>query len=161
MGDNDDRAREILRRIMDTPSPNLWPLGTWLQHEETPENRSALATLDLMLGYPEGGQVALLLPEWEERSVWGFDPQDDAYFAQLWRNGSPSERPDIWICGRGSVDGRNFVVTTSHKLAREIAEATGYALSQVSVAMIGGHHSVSSKAPEPDDPAPPTHLAQG
>ena len=80
---------------MAAPEPNLWPLGTWLQHEETPEDRSALNTLDLSLGYPEGGRIPLILTGWEERSVWGFDPQDDAYFAQLWRNGSPSERPDV------------------------------------------------------------------
>jgi hypothetical protein len=46
---------------MAAPEPNLWPLGTWLQHEETPEDRSALNTLDLSLGYPEGGRIPLIL----------------------------------------------------------------------------------------------------
>ena len=73
MSDGDDRAFEVLRRIMAAPEPNLWPLGTWLQHEETPEDRSALKGFDLSLGYPEGGQIPLILTGWEERSVWGFD----------------------------------------------------------------------------------------
>jgi hypothetical protein len=151
MSDSDDRALEVLRRIMATPEPNLWPLGTWLQHEETPEDRLALKTLDLSLGYPEGGQIPLILTGWEERSVWGFDPQDDAYFAQLWRDGSPSEHPDAWICGRGRVDGREFALTTTRLLAQEVAEATGRALSQVCKAMIRGHHRISSDTSEPDD----------
>jgi len=151
MSDGDDRAFEVLRRIMAAPEPNLWPLGTWLQHEETPEDRSALKSFDLSLGYPEGGQIPLILTGWEERSVWGFDPQDDAYFAQLWRNGSPSERPDVWICGRGRVDGREFVVTTTRLLAQEVVEATGRALSQVCKAMIRGHRRVSSDTSELDD----------
>jgi hypothetical protein len=117
---------------------------------KTPEDRSALKSLDLSLGYPEGGQIPLILTGWEERSVWGFDPHDDAYFAQLCRNGSPSERPDVWICGRGRVNGREFVVTTTRLLAQEVAEATG-PLSHVCRAMIRGHHRISSDTSEPDD----------
>jgi hypothetical protein len=87
--------------------------------------------------------------------VWGFDPQDDAYFAQLWRNGSRSEHPDVWICGRDLVDGREFVVTTTHLLAREIAAATGLGLPVVCTAMTGGRRDVSSQTPEPGEPADP------
>lgn len=155
MGDTDDPASEVLKRIMATRDPGLWPLGTWLQREETPQDRTALNYLPPMMGYPEDGQLALFLAGWNERSVWGFDPQDDAYFAQLWRNGSRNEHPDIWICGRGHVDGRQFVVSTTHTLAKEIAAATGLDLSMVCSAMTGGHHDVSPDSPEPDEPAKP------
>ena len=159
MGDTSDPAFEVLKRIMAKRDPGLWPLGTWLQREETPEDRAALASLPLTMGYTEGGQIALWLTGWNDRSVWGFDPQDDAYFAQLWRNGSPNEHPDIWICGRGSVDDRPFVITSTRVLAEEIAAATGFDLSTVCTAMTGGHHDVSPDPPKPDKPPePPTSL---
>ena len=33
MGDTDNAAEEVLRRIVAAPEPNLWPLGSWLQNE--------------------------------------------------------------------------------------------------------------------------------
>lgn len=146
---------EVLKRIMATAEPKLWSLGSWLRHEETPDDRAALTHLDSWLGYPAGGQMPLFLAGWDERSMWGFDPQDDAYFAQLWRNGSQNEHPDIWICGRGPFEGREFVLTTTHLLAREIAAATGLRLSLVCTAMTGGHLHVSSDIPQPGKPADP------
>ena len=137
MSDTHDADLEVLRRITDTPEPSLWPLGTWLQHGERPGDRAALAPLDPFMDYPGGGRRPLFLPGWDDRSVWGFDPPDDAYFAQLWRNSSTSQGPDIWICGRGHVEGREFVVTTTHLLAREIAAATGAGLAAVCRAMLG------------------------
>lgn len=159
MSDTGDAAKEVLKRIMARPEPGFWPLGSWLQHEETPDDRAALSSLDSSRGYPAGGQTALFLPGWDERSVWGFDPREDAYFAQLWRNGSRTEPPDIWIFGRGPFEGREFVVTSTHLLALEIAAATGLSLSRVCMAMTGGRHPVSpADAPEPVKPAEPVSL---
>ena len=56
MSDGDDRAFEVLRRIMAAPEPNLWPLGAWLQHEETPEDRSALKGFDLSWAIQKAGR---------------------------------------------------------------------------------------------------------
>ncbi|UOX86075.1 HEAT repeat domain-containing protein [Amycolatopsis sp. FBCC-B4732] len=43
------------------------------------------------------------LPGWEEQSVWGWDPPAGSFFAQLWRNGSTGDEPDIWISGVDTV----------------------------------------------------------
>jgi hypothetical protein len=155
MSDSDRAAQEVLKRIMSTPDPNIWPLGSWLKHKETPDDEAALASLDPWLGYPAGGQMGLLLPGWDQRSVWGFDPQDDAYFAQLWRNGSRGEHPDIWICGRGSVEGREFIITTARLLAQEIAAAAGLGLPTVCTAMIGPQHRAPTGVPQADKPEEP------
>jgi hypothetical protein len=88
MADTNDSAFEVIKHIMAKRDLSIWPLGSWLQRKETSEDGAALASLPLMMGYPEGGQIALSLTGWNERSVWGFDPPDDAYFAQLWHNGS-------------------------------------------------------------------------
>lgn len=124
---------------MERDNPSVWPLGSWLQHEDTPEDKAALASLPLSLSYPRGGQHALRLAGWDERSTWGFDPPDEAYFAQLWPNGSTSDSPEIWILGRGKVDGRELILTTTHLLALEIAAATGLPLPLVCAAIAGEH----------------------
>jgi hypothetical protein len=140
-----DRALQILNGMLETPVPELpkpetpvprrWQPGAWL-HDETPQP-DALAGLDPFLGYPGGGNAALWLPGWDQRSVWGFDPPADCYFALLWANSShsQSDKPDIWIFGRGTLDGREYVVTTTHLLAEEIAAATGCALDTVAAAL--------------------------
>jgi hypothetical protein len=40
---------------------------------------------------------ALLLPGWEQQSVWGYDTGAGGFFAQLWRNGSRDDAPEIWL----------------------------------------------------------------
>ena len=40
---------------------------------------------------------ALEIPGYEQQSVWGYDPATGDLFAQLWRNGSNSDEPEIWI----------------------------------------------------------------
>jgi hypothetical protein len=142
MSDNGDVRPGVLPRATSRPAPNLWThYGSWAQSGNRDEagSREALAALDPFLLYPEGDRRALWLPGWDRRSVWGFDPALDAYFAQLWRNsGAPGcDDPDIWIYGRGTFEGRAFAVTTTHMLGREIAAATGSDLGAVCRAMLG------------------------
>lgn len=42
---------------------------------------------------------AIALPNWDEQSIWGYDTGVRSFFAQLWRNGSRSEDPEVWISG--------------------------------------------------------------
>lgn len=39
------------------------------------------------------------IPFMNEQSVWGYDEQMQTYFAQLWRNGSTSDAPEVWLSG--------------------------------------------------------------
>ena len=138
---NHEAVLGIARGIMQQNGTNLWPLyGFWAlpgDYDEE-ESREALASLDPFLLYPEGGRRGLWLPGWVERSVWGFDPPQDAYFAQLWRDpASVDKAPDIWIAGRGTFEGRPYAVTTAQLLAHEIAVATGSDLAAVCKAMLG------------------------
>ena len=142
MSDNGDVRLEVLRRATSRPEPNLWTrYGSWAQPGNYDEaaSREALAPLDPFMLYPKSDRRALRLPGWGNRSVWGFHPPLDAYFAQLWRNPGASERddPDIWIYGRGICEGRPFAVSTAHVLAHEIATATGSDLTAVCKAMLG------------------------
>ncbi len=42
---------------------------------------------------------ALDLPGWENQSIWGWDQMTSSFYAQLWRNNSSSDAPDIWLSG--------------------------------------------------------------
>lgn len=42
---------------------------------------------------------AVDLPGWEDQSVWGWDEPMGTFHAQLWRNASRDDRPDIWLAG--------------------------------------------------------------
>ena len=42
---------------------------------------------------------AIDLPGWEEQSIWGWDEGTGSFYAQLWRNGSSSDAPEIWLTG--------------------------------------------------------------
>lgn len=42
---------------------------------------------------------AVDLSGWEQRSIWGWDEGTSSFYAQLWRNGSTSEAPDVWLTG--------------------------------------------------------------
>ncbi len=42
---------------------------------------------------------AIDLPGWEDQSYWGWDQGTGSFFAQLWRNGSTSDAPEIWLTG--------------------------------------------------------------
>lgn len=42
-------------------------------------------------------RYALEIPGYEQQSIWGHDPATGDLFAQLWRNGSDSDEPEIWI----------------------------------------------------------------
>ena len=88
---------------------------------------------------PRGRAPGSVAAGWDDRSVWGFDPQLDAYFAQLWRNPGADQRddPDIWILGRGTAEGRPYAVESARVLAHEIAVATGADLDAVCRAMLG------------------------
>ena len=155
------RAFEILKQAMEKETVTNWEPGAWLRHKETPEDRAALESLPPHLGYPDGWNNALFLDGWDERSIWGFDRQDGSYFAQLWRNGSSSEAPDIWIVGLGALDGREYVVTTAHLLAWEISAATGLSMTLVCAAMSEGNvPGPSQSKPKPKEyPKPPISLA--
>jgi len=41
--------------------------------------------------------TALFLDGWDEQSILGTDEMTGGWFAQLWQNGSDSERPDVWV----------------------------------------------------------------
>lgn len=48
------------------------------------------------------GQVLrdrVLIPGWEERSVWGWDPVTGSLYAQLWQNIDRTEAPRYWLDG--------------------------------------------------------------
>jgi len=116
------RAFEVLNRAMERESPGDWQPGARLTREGTPEDKAALAALPLHLGNQDAWNTPLALRGRDSRSVWRFDQQADAYFAQLWRNGSSQDAPDIRVPGWGKIDGREFM-TTTRLLAREIAAA--------------------------------------
>lgn len=42
---------------------------------------------------------AIDLPGWDDRGTWGYDPGMRSFYAQLWRNGSTAEDPEIWLNG--------------------------------------------------------------
>ncbi|WP_125789751.1 hypothetical protein [Amycolatopsis sp. WAC 01375] len=42
---------------------------------------------------------AIDLAGWGDRSIWGWDDGIGSFYAQLWRNGSSSDAPDIWLSG--------------------------------------------------------------
>ncbi|GLY71270.1 hypothetical protein [Amycolatopsis taiwanensis] len=42
---------------------------------------------------------AVDLPGWEHQSIWGWDEGTGSFYAQLWRNGSTSDAPEIWLTG--------------------------------------------------------------
>lgn len=42
---------------------------------------------------------AVDLSGWEHRSIWGWDDGTSSFFAQLWRNDSTSDEPDVWLTG--------------------------------------------------------------
>lgn len=48
-------------------------------------------------GYPFTDTIDL--PGWDDQSFWGFDEGIGSFFAQLWRNGSQSDEPEIWLSG--------------------------------------------------------------
>lgn len=77
------------------------------------------------------GPWGLLLPGWENLSIWGWDAGLDTLFAQLTRNGgNDDDGPEIWI-----TPPRFPVVTTSTALAEIIAKATSAPLAEVRAAL--------------------------
>ncbi len=77
--------------------------------------------------------IALWLAGWDDRSIWGYDPQAEGFFAQLWRNDepdNPDDSPHVWITPRYSGD-----LATADVLARQIALRTHRDLSEVCDAM--------------------------
>lgn len=42
---------------------------------------------------------AIDLAGWDDRSIWGWDDGTGSFYAQLWRNGSTSDAPGIWLSG--------------------------------------------------------------
>ena len=130
-------AAEVLEPVLARRDPRAWRHGTWRDHEWSAADRAALATLDHgLLRRGGGGREALDLPGWDERSIWGWDPPDACYFAQLWRNDEDdADEPDIWINGWETIDGELYRVTTTHMLAMEISLATGPPLPEVCTAL--------------------------
>jgi hypothetical protein len=39
------------------------------------------------------------LPGREDQSIWGWDDGVGGFYVQLWRNGSSSDAPEIWLTG--------------------------------------------------------------
>lgn len=69
------------------------------------------------------GRMPLVLPGWDDYSVWGWDAAEGALFAQLWRNGDDSRsEPRVWI-----APGQWWPATTSvDQLVRYIVTATSH-----------------------------------
>jgi hypothetical protein len=77
--------------------------------------------------------MALWLDGWDDRSIWGYDPQADGFFAHLWRNDEPDtidDAPHIWITPRFSGD-----LATPDEVARQVALRTHRDLAEVCAAM--------------------------
>jgi len=73
---------------------------------------------------------ALDLYGWDDRSLWGYDPGGEHYFAHLWRNDKPEDpsgAPDIWISAHEII--------TPQALAKVISSRTGRSLAAVQRAM--------------------------
>lgn len=133
--------RNLMFYVTAQNADRLWKqYGSWsvAPDYDLAHNLQDLAPLPRWPLYPEGGRRPLWLPGWDDRSVWGFDPPLNAYFAQLWRNPDADQRddPDIWILGRGTFEGRPYAVETAGVLAHEIAVATGAELAAVVRAML-------------------------
>lgn len=41
----------------------------------------------------------LNVPGYAEQSIWGYDEMMQSYYAQIWRDGSTSSDPEVWISG--------------------------------------------------------------
>ncbi|GGJ75516.1 hypothetical protein GCM10010123_01870 [Pilimelia anulata] len=39
------------------------------------------------------------LPGWDHQSIWGWDDGVGSFYAQLWRNNTNSDAPEIWLSG--------------------------------------------------------------
>lgn len=47
----------------------------------------------------DGFTDVVLIDGWQERSIWGWDSMMQSCYAQLWRNGSHADAPDVWLDG--------------------------------------------------------------
>ena len=75
---------------------------------------------------------ALLLPGWDQLSIWGAD--QDHLYAQVTRNGnSDDDGPDVWI-----TPPRYPVYRHPRELGQAISQVTGTGLSAVLNAMATG-----------------------
>jgi hypothetical protein len=70
------------------------------------------------------------LPGWDQRSVFGFDDQISTFYAQLRRNDSTSEPPDVWISPPDWPETGSL-----GQLTQWIAKATGCPVEDVDEAM--------------------------
>jgi hypothetical protein len=85
-------------------------------------------------------RYALLLKDYNNASVWGYDDQEMSYWAQLWRNSSDSgSDPDFWL----NWFSEKFPITSAARLASMITVRTGAGLADVLRAM-----GAASTAPE-------------
>lgn len=75
--------------------------------------------------------TALFLEGWDEQSILGTDELTDGWFAQLWRNGSVSERPDVWVNAPTSVALLDDVLRGTGAPMRKVAPALTEALAEL------------------------------
>jgi hypothetical protein len=61
---------------------------------------------------------------WGERSIFGWDPLEQSWWAQLWRDTSANDEPDIWLGVTTRID-------SVSQLIRLIAERSGLAEQRV------------------------------
>lgn len=66
-----------------------------------------------------GFHDSVLLPGWDQQSVWGYDEPCGSFYLQLWRNGNKSDKPEVWLSG---VD---ILYPWPGCIALELAELTG------------------------------------
>ena len=71
---------------------------------------------------------ACMLAGWDEQSIIGWDGLGQTWFAQLWRNGSTGDAPDVWLSGAPPIP-------SPAQLVRVMAATTGMAISEVHAAV--------------------------
>ncbi len=75
--------------------------------------------------YAEAGPWPVLAQGWDDRSIWGWDPVERSFYAQLWRNGEAGDAPHVAL---GTVF---RPVREQAELARQISAVTKTPLHEV------------------------------
>lgn len=75
--------------------------------------------------------TALFLPGWDEQSIIGTDELAGGWFAQLWRNGSASERPNEWVNTPTAASLYDRILAATRAPSGEVEIALSEALAEL------------------------------
>ena len=75
--------------------------------------------------------TALFLDGWDEQSILGTDELTGGWFAQLWRNGSDSERPDEWVNTPTAASLYDRILAATRAPSGEVEIALSEALAEL------------------------------